>query len=230
MSISTREERFARRLQDLYANDTQFAAAKPSEAIAKAINQPGLRLAQIIQTLMEGYADRPALGQRAVRFVADPNTGRTSLELLPRFETITYRELWDRVNAFANALTVEHAEHPVQPGDRVCIVGFTSVDYTTIDIALVQLGAVSVPLQTSAAVTQLQPIVTETEPTLIATGVDNISDAVELVLSGHAPGRLVVFDYHPEVDAHRQALDAARARPGRQRGDRGDTCRRDRAR
>ena len=59
--------------------------------------------------------------------------------------------------------------------------------------------------------TQLQPIVTETEPTLIATGVDNISDAVELVLSGHAPGRLVVFDYHPEVDAHRQALDAARA-------------------
>jgi fatty acid CoA ligase FadD9 len=206
MSNSTREERFARRIEDLYANDAQFAAAKPSEAIAKAINQPGLRLAQIIQTLMEGYADRPALGQRAVQFVTDPNTGRTSLELLPRFETITYRELWDRVNAFANALTAE-----VHPGDRVCIVGFTSVDYTTIDVALVQLGAVSVPLQTSAAVTQLLPIVTETEPMLIATSVDNISDAVELVLSGHAPGRLVVFDYHPEVDAHRQAVDAARA-------------------
>ena len=206
MSNSTREERFARRIEDLYANDAQFAAAKPSEAIAKAINQPGLRLAQIIQTPMEGYADRPALGQRAVQFVTDPNTGRTSLELLPRFETITYRELWDRVNAFANALTAE-----VHPGDRVCIVGFTSVDYTTIDVALVQLGAVSVPLQTSAAVTQLLPIVTETEPMLIATSVDNISDAVELVLSGHAPGRLVVFDYHPEVDAHRQAVDAARA-------------------
>jgi fatty acid CoA ligase FadD9 len=206
MSNSTREERFARRIEDLYANDAQFAAAKPSEAIAKAINQPGSRLAQIIQILMEGYADRPALGQRAVRLVTDPNTGRTSLALLPRFETITYRELWDRVNALANALTAE-----VHPGDRVCIVGFTSVDYTTIDVALVQLGAVSVPLQTSAAVTQLLPIVTETEPTLIATSVDNISDAVELVLSGHAPGRLVVFDYHPEVDAHRQAVDAARA-------------------
>ncbi|HSS23627.1 MAG TPA: carboxylic acid reductase, partial [Mycobacterium sp.] len=88
----------------------------------------------------------------------------------------------------------------------------TSVDYTTIDIAVAQLGAVSVPLQTSAAVTQLLPIVTETEPTLIATGVDNLSDAVELVLSGHAPGRLVVFDYRPEVDAHREAVAAARAR------------------
>jgi fatty acid CoA ligase FadD9 len=154
---------------------------------------------------MEGYADRPALGRRAVRFVADPNTGRTSLQLLPRFETITYRELWDRINAFANALTSE-----VRPGDRLCILGFTGVDYTTVDVATVQLGAVSVPLQTSAAVTQLLPIVTETEPTLIATSVDNLSDAVELVLSGHAPGRLVVFDYHPEVDAHREAVDTAR--------------------
>src|SRR5580693_2637762 len=105
MSNSTREERFARRLQDLYANDAQFAAAKPSAAIAEAIKQPDLPLARLIQTVMEGYADRPALGQRAVRFVTDPSTGGTSLESLPRFETITYRELWDRVNAFANALT-----------------------------------------------------------------------------------------------------------------------------
>jgi fatty acid CoA ligase FadD9 len=44
MSNSTREERFARHLEDRYANDAQFAAAKPSAAIAEAINQPGLRL------------------------------------------------------------------------------------------------------------------------------------------------------------------------------------------
>jgi fatty acid CoA ligase FadD9 len=208
MSTSTREERFARRLENRYANDAQFSAAKPSEAIAQAINQPGLRLPQIIETLMEGYADRPALGQRAVQFVNDPS-GRTRMELLPRFETITYRELWDRTNAFASALTAEHA---VQPGDRVCILGFTSVDYTTIDIALPRLGAVSVPLQTGAAITQLLPIVAETEPAVIAASVDNLSDAAELVLSGHAPGRLVVFDYHPEVDTHREAVAAVRAR------------------
>jgi fatty acid CoA ligase FadD9 len=205
---STREERFARRLEDLYANDAQFAAAKPSDAVARAINQPGQRLPQIIRTVMEGYADRPALGQRAVEFVTGPN-GRTSLELLPRFETVTYRELWDRAGAFVTALIADDA---VRPGDRVAVLGFTSVDYTTIDVALAQLGAVSVPLQTSAAITQLLPIVTETEPTLIAASVDSLSDAVELALSGHAPGRLVVFDYHPEVDEHREAVDAARAR------------------
>ena len=208
MSTSTREQRFARRLEDLYANDGQFSAAKPDEVIVEAINRPGLRLPQVIQTLMEGYADRPALGERAVDLVTDPS-GRTRMEFLPRFETITYRELSDRINAFAGTLTAEHA---VRPGDRVCILGFTSVDYTTIDIALARLGAVSVPLQTSAAATQLLPIVTETEPKMIAASVDNLSDAVELALSGHVPGRLVVFDHRPEVDAHREAMDAARAR------------------
>ena len=104
MSVDTREERLARRIADLYATDQQFADARPSEAITAAIDQPGLRLPQLVRTVMEGYADRPALGQRAVRFVNDPQTGRTSVELLPRFETISYRELWDRVGAVATAL------------------------------------------------------------------------------------------------------------------------------
>src|SRR5271168_1948701 len=198
----------ARRVEDLSANDPQFAAAKPSPTVTAALELPGLRLAQIVQTALEGYADRPALGQRAVEFVKDPKTGRTSLEVLPHFETITYRELSDRVGALARALTNES----VQAGERVCELGFTSVDYTTIDLALGQIGAVAVPLQTSAAITQLQPIVSETEPSVIAASVTQLHDAVELILSGHVPARLVVFDYHPEVDDQRDAVETARAR------------------
>jgi fatty acid CoA ligase FadD9 len=211
MSIDMREERLARRIADLYANDRQFADAGPSEAVTAAVEQPGLRLAQIMRTVMEGYADRPALGQRAVRFVADPQTGRTSLELLPAFETVSYRELWDCVGAVAGALSGD-SEQSVRPGDRVAILGFTSVDYTTVDMALVQAGAVSVPLQTGAPVAQLQPIVAETEPAVIAASVDYLDEAVELVLTGHAPTRLVVFDYRPELNDQREAFEAARAR------------------
>jgi fatty acid CoA ligase FadD9 len=211
MYTDSREERLARRIQDLYTNDPQFADARPNDAITAAVDQPGFRLPHIIRTVMEGYADRPALGQRAVRFVNDPNTGRTSAELTDRFKTITYRELWDRVGALANGLTGEPA-HPLQPGDRVAVLGFTSVDYTTIDMALIEAGAVSVPLQTSAAVTQLRPIVAEAEPSVIASSVDYVTDAVELALTGHAPARLVVFDNHPDVDDHRDAVEAARAR------------------
>jgi fatty acid CoA ligase FadD9 len=208
MSTVTREERLASRIADLYATDQQFADARPSESVAHAIEAPDLPLPQIVRAVLDGYSDRPALGQRAVEFVTDPSTGRTSASLLPHFETITYRELSDRVNAVAAALN----HSPVQSGDRVAILGFTSTDYTTVDMALLHLGAVSVPLQTSAPVAQLRPIAAETEPVAIASSIDFLDDAVELMLTGHLPARLVVFDYHAEVDDHREALEAAISR------------------
>ena len=156
---------------------------------------------------MEGYADRPALGQRAVQVVNDLGTGRTVAELLPRFDTITYRELWHRAGAAAAAL----ANKPVRPGDRVCILRFNGVDYTTIDLALIRLGAVSVPLPTSTPVAQLRRIVAETKPSVIASGIDYLAEAVELALTVHTPTRLVVFDYHPEVDDERGAFDVAKS-------------------
>ncbi len=211
MSTDPREERLARRIADLYATDPQFADARPIEAVSAAVERPGLRLQQIVRTVMEGYAERPALGQRAVRFVTDPASSRTSLELLPQFETVTYSELWDRVGAVANALASGRG-NPVRPGDRVCVLGFTSVDYATVDMALVRLGAVCVPLQTSAPVSQLRPIVAETEPRVFASSIDDLDDAVELVLTGYTPARLVVFDYRPEVDDQREAFEAAGTR------------------
>ena len=71
MPTVTREERLARRISDLYATDQQFADARPIEAVAHAI-EAAESLPQVVQTVMEGYADRPALGQRAVQFVTDP--------------------------------------------------------------------------------------------------------------------------------------------------------------
>ena len=208
MSTDPREERLERRITALYAGDRQFADARPNDAISAAIEQPGLRLPQIVRTVMEGYSDRPALGQRAVELVKDPQTGRTSAQLLPRFETVSYHEVWDRAGAIASALTGD----PVRPGDRVCVLGFTSIDYTIVDIALTRLGAVSVPLQTSAPVAQLLPIVGETEPVVIASSIDYLADAVELVLTGHRPTRLIVFDYRAEVDDQRDAFEAAKTK------------------
>lgn len=201
------EEQLARRITELVATDPQFAAARPDPAVTAAVESQS-RLAQIARTIFEGYAQRPALGQRAVEYVTDPATGRTTAALLPRFETITYAELGERVRAAAAALSAG----AVRPGDRVALLGFTSVDYTVLDVALGQIGAVSVPLQTSAATSALAPIVAETEPRVIAVGVDSLPDAVELVLTGPPPTRLVVFDYHEQVDDHREALADARAR------------------
>lgn len=205
-SPETVDDRPQRRLAHLYATDPEFAAAAPSAEVNAAAGAPGLRLADIVRTVLDGYADRPALGARAVEFVTD-ESGHTVAALQPRFDTITYGELAERVRALADAWRGA----PVHPGDRVAILGFTSVDYAVVDIALTQLEAVSVPLQTSASAAALAPIITETEPVLIASSIDYLADAVELAL-GSGATRLAVFDYHPEVDAQRAAYQAAAAR------------------
>src|ERR1700749_3753234 len=97
----TREERRARRIAQLYASDPQFRAAEPIPEVIDAARRPGLRLPKVIETLVEGYADRPALGQRARELVLDPATGRTTTRLLPSFETISYGDLWATVCAVA---------------------------------------------------------------------------------------------------------------------------------
>src|SRR4029077_6798282 len=177
MSIDV-QERLERRTEELAANDPQFAAARPDEAVSAAIQDAGPHLPKVVKAVLEGYSDRPALAQRAVELVKDPQTGRTSAKLLPWFDTVTYSELATRVDELSRALT----DGVVTAGDRVCVLGFTSVDYTSIDIALGVIGAVSVPLQTSAAVPQLLPIVTETQPAVVAASVDYLSDAVAMIL------------------------------------------------
>lgn len=204
-------ERLARRRERLYVDDEQFRNTKPDDEIAAAARAPGLRIAEVMATVLQGYARRPALAQRAREVVSDPATGRSLLHFLPRFETITYADLWARVQAAA-ADWHHHERHPVRAGDFVCVLGFASIDYTAIECACIHLGAVVVPLQTSAPAGQHAPILAETRPRILAVGIDNLASAVEAVLAGTAPDRLIVFDYEPRDDDQRAGYEAAVAR------------------
>ena len=53
----------------------------------------------------------------------------------------------------------------------------------------------SVPLQHNAAVSQLRPIIAETEPKVIAVGAEYLDLAVESALESPSLRRLLVFDY-----------------------------------
>jgi hypothetical protein len=48
MSTDVAQERLAGRIQELYASDPQFAAARLDEAFSAAIVRPGLRLSQLV--------------------------------------------------------------------------------------------------------------------------------------------------------------------------------------
>jgi fatty acid CoA ligase FadD9 len=198
-------DRLIGRIRHLQATDQQFAAALPDDAISAKLERPGARLVDLVSSAMIGYADRPAVGQRAVRYQRQPGSGRTYAELLPRFETITYRQLWQR----ACALAAAWAEGAVRPGDRVALLGFGSVDFTTVELALIRLGAVSVPLQIGAPLAALRAIVAESTPTVMACSVEYLPDAVELALAVPALIRLTVIDHHREVDEEREVVERA---------------------
>jgi fatty acid CoA ligase FadD9 len=203
-------ERLARRVAELYDGDPQFRAAVPLSEVIEAACVPGLRLTQVFETIVEGYADRPALGLRARELVTDA-AGRTSAQLQPRFETISYRQVWDRVRAIAGAWRHDPA-NPVTAGDMVVTVGFSSADYLVIDMACAYLGLVTVPLQHNASVSRLRPIIEECEPRIAAVGAEYLDLAVESVLACSSLRQLMVFDYQPEVDEQRENLESARAR------------------
>jgi fatty acid CoA ligase FadD9 len=196
---------------DLYANDPQFRNARPIAEVIDAARDHNLRLTEVLQTLVEGYADRPALGQRARELVTDIATGRTSVRLLPTFESISYREVWDRVAAIATALR-NNATATVKPGDLVATIGFASPDYFTVDLACAYLGLVSVPLQHNAPVSQLRPIIAETQPKIVAVGAEYLDLAVESASASDSLKQLVVFDFNPAIDDHREAIERARTR------------------
>jgi fatty acid CoA ligase FadD9 len=194
----------------LDADDEEFRTTKPDSALQHAARQPGLRLPQILENFAEGYADRPALGWRARSLHTDPATRRASAQLLPRFDTMTYRELWANVRAIASAWRHD-VTNPVAPGDFVATVGFASAEYLTIDLVCAYLGLVAVPLQHNTTAARLKPIVEEVEPSVLAAGVGYLDLAVEAALEISSLRRVVVFDYRPEVDEQREAVDRAQA-------------------
>ncbi len=170
-----------------------------------------MRLAQVMENVMVRYADRPAIGERAKEFVRDPGTGRVSYRLLPRYEKTSFGELWARVRAVASEWHMD-GRRQLRPGDRVALLGFASGDYTVIDLACTYLGCVSVPLQTSSPASQQRAITDETESRLVAASVERLDRAVDLALESPSVERVLVFDVHPEVSDHADALDEARSR------------------
>src|ERR1700722_12323870 len=210
-SSGARVERRARRIAQLYASDPQLQAAEPIPDVIDAARRPGLRLPEVIETLVGGYADRPALGQRARELVLDPATGRTTTRLLPTFETISYGDLWTQVRAVAAAWRRDETPS-VNPGDFVATIGFAGPSYLTVELVCAYLGLVSVPLQHNAPVSVLKPIIDEVEPRVLAAGAAYLDLAIESALQSASLRHLVVFDYQPQVDEHRENLERARKR------------------
>ena len=206
----TPKKRYFLRMQELAKQDPQIKQLMPIESVRDAIFQPGLSYDRLIQTILDGYAEHPALGERNYAIGKDEATGQNLRKLLPSFSTITYAELHNRVKGLANAWRCNQ-QNRVAPGDFVCIFGFTSIDYVTVDLACVYAHAVSVPLQTTLAGADLTRIIAYTNPAALVTGPGDLGIVVRLAVEhGNIPA-LVVMEYDERDDKERAQFEAAKA-------------------
>ena len=207
-TTGSRVPAYVQRVLDLAQHDPQLQQLRPDPVVLGAVSaeQP---LLDIVTTILDGYGPRPALGTRAYDVVADPTSGRSVRRLLPRFDTITYAQLHGRVRSIAAALRSDPCR--LEPGEFVCTLGFAGVDYTAFDLAALLNGAVAVPLQTTLGGIDLDRIISDTEPVVIAAEPDDLVIAAELA-ARHAGVRLVVaMDVDGRVDDDRERVEAARA-------------------
>lgn len=205
------EQRRRRRIAALYADDSQFSRARPNFDLVQAVQDPSVRVAAALSTLMRGYADRPAVGQRAYELVTDPVSMRTSMRLLPRFITVTYRTLWACVSAIASVWD-RQSTHRVGAGDKVAAVGFASPEYLMIDLVCAYLGLVSAPISHTASASQLRSILIELEPQVLAVSAQYLGIAAEAAAELPSLRRLMIFDYDPKIDDHSDNVFVARSK------------------
>ncbi|RMI29498.1 carboxylic acid reductase [Nocardia stercoris] len=197
----------ARRIAELFA-DERLRAAAPDMAVIEALRTSTLRLVELVDVVMTSYATRPACAERATESVVD-GSGRRSRRLLPGYRTISYAELWARAGAVAAAWQHDDLA-PVAPGDFVATLGFTSADYTAIDLACLRAGAVSVPMPTTVPVAQWNSILAETGARIWLVSLESLRAAAEGLQADSPVRTMVVFDYHPDDDGDREVVEAAR--------------------
>src|SRR3546814_329963 len=153
---------------------------------------------QLIDAITRVYADRPAIGTRAYEIGRDPATVQNARIFRPEFQTVSYGELNARVRRLA-AVWQSDPNHRVAPGDFVCIVGFSGVDYLTIELACAYAQAASVPLQATLG-SDLATVFARTAPTCVAATLGDIVAAAGAAAEHPSIRTLIAFDYDPAVD------------------------------
>lgn len=199
--------RAARRVLALAEDDAQLQGIMPDQAVIAEIVRRDQTLAGIVDVMLDGYADRPALGERVYDVVAD-ESGRQVRRLRPEFETVTYGEIAQRARAIAN-VWIHDEGRKVAPGQAVITFGFASTDFVTLDLACMLAQGMAVPLQTSLAGQDLAGIVRDVEPVVVAATTDDLVVAAGFAASEAGVHTLVAFDYDARIDTDREQWAAA---------------------
>ncbi|MBD2719309.1 SDR family oxidoreductase [Synechococcus sp. FACHB-909] len=162
----------------------------------------------LIDTVLAAHPERPALAERAYVVAADPATGATHRQILAEFRPITYRTLRDRIRCLAAAWRSD-PDGVIRRGERVAIIGFASIDYAVIDLALAYTGAVPMPLSGHHSAAEFDAILERTTPAALAVSIAQLPAMVDLVRRHGCLRQLIVFDADTRITAERTLAEEA---------------------
>ncbi|MEZ5372953.1 MAG: thioester reductase domain-containing protein [Microthrixaceae bacterium] len=209
---NTNEMRIAdpmERFMAMAASDAQIAGMFPDAQVAAAATtafDDGLE--HMIDTILEGYAEREAIAERAYDVETDTETGRTHRSYRSAFEAITYVNLQERCRNIASAWRHE-PDLAVAPDDNVAVIGFAGADYATLHLAAIYAQAVFVPLASSTAGADLGQIFERTNPAAIGATISDLLLAAECCVAHGNVRSLIAFDYDARVSEDVEAFAEA---------------------
>ena len=105
------------------------------------------------------------------------------------FRTVSYTQFQTRIRSVASAWHNED-RYRVKPDEFVCIMGFTGIDFATLDTACLFAQAVAVPIQAAYGFETLCGMLEKVEPKVMATTVVDLEMAVRLTLVTPSGGKL----------------------------------------
>lgn len=178
--------------------DPALKALTPDPAVAEPLRDKSIPMDKIAAGLLQGYADRPALGERAYDVVQADESDERVRAYKAEYQTTTYRELLDRARAIAMAWR-RHPDLQIDRDSLIVMVGFTGIDYSVLDIACTFSHMVSVPLQSQMTAAEFEGILAKTNPSVLAATVSDIVAMTEQAIKHGGIRNLVVFDFDERV-------------------------------
>jgi fatty acid CoA ligase FadD9 len=202
------------RSRELMERDVQLQEVRPSQSIVDELARTCRNSIDYLASACRLYADRPAMGNRVTRNAQDPCGNSAAGTRVPEFRTLSYRDLWGRIERLAGGL---FRAGFVDTGHRVGICGFGSPALLAADYACLYLAAASVPLPLRMPHIDLKRIVEETEIGCVICSLDEFGHVAELALQAAGIRHLVVADLDEKDDAGVQRFRVLRDEFGRRR-------------
>lgn len=208
VKISDAQQRVMQKMQALIKNDKQLASLIPLASVSQSISTPGLSLAETMDKAFEGYAGREAVGYRDYDIVKS-SEGYNTRSYKPKFKAVSYAQLQKSIHAVAQVWK-SHPTYFVKPDERVCIFGFTSVEFTVLDFATAYVHAITVPMQTGTSNIDFDEVFDSIQPVTVAVTVSDLVSITQRVTGKAFVRSLIVFEYDERDDNDRKALLAAK--------------------